>query len=190
MELTNEEKEAILRARAQTQLEKEAGIKATDGRSYAMVDTKHMSTINHLYPPPREKLLLDYFVYKMNKSNACMVSQKKLCGVLSCSKPTLIKIVAELQSRRIIDVLKIGAQNCYVMNSQVAWKAGRGGIKTSVFNATVVVDWDEQLAESIKTWNTPLISLSKEIMLEAKETIDNHILDELLTADKQKELEL
>lgn len=188
--LTNAEMEAILNARNQTQLIKDAQRKETDGQAYAMVSTKAMSNINHLYPPPREQLLISYFIYKMNKTNAIIVSQKRLCAVLKCSRPTLTKIIGDLQANRIIDVVKVGVQNCYIFNSQVAWKSSRSGIKHSIFNATVVVDWDEQFKDSIDLWNKPLISLSKEVILEAKQTVNNHILDDYLTEDKQEELEL
>lgn len=183
--LSEEEIQAIQRSRAKLDLEKEAGRRATNGRDFAMVDTKNMAMFDQYFPPNKERALLDYFIYKMNKNNALIISQKKLMKVLDCSRPTLTKIVAQLQDMRFIDVMKIGVQNCYIVNSQVAWKTSRAGIKHSVFDATVYIEWDEQTTDSINAWNSPLLSVSRDILLEAKETIEEKKADEAMAKAKK-----
>lgn len=188
--LSEEEIHAIQRARDKMDLEKDASRRATDGRNFAMIDTKNMATFDQYFPPNKERALLDYFIYKMNKNNALIISQKKLMQVLDCSRPTLSKIVSELQDMRFIDVMKIGVQNCYIVNSQVAWKASRKGIKHSVFDATVYVEWDEQVKESIEVWNKPLLSISRDLLIEAKETINEKKAEEDLAMLKHQDKKL
>jgi hypothetical protein len=100
--------------------------------------------------------LMAFFYDRMNASNALIVSQAKICKVLNCHRNTLAKVIKRLEELRYIDIMKIGVQNCYIINEQVAWKTGRDKKKNAIFSAVVVADWDEQLSEHFKNWTSPL----------------------------------
>jgi DNA-binding Lrp family transcriptional regulator len=189
MEVNEIEANAIHDAREQAQLIKEAQRNQGDGRAFAMIDTKNMSTLNKILPVSNERKLLDFFIYKMNKNNAVIISQKKLQKLLSVSRTTVGNIIKKLSDARIIDVVKVGSSNAYVVNSQVAWKSNRAGMKEAVFTATVIADWDDQMEDHIKQWNTPLVSLSKPVLYEAMRTIEEEKREEALIKmnDKKEE---
>jgi hypothetical protein len=92
----------------------------------------------------------------MNRSNALMVSQTRLCQVLDCHRNTLREVIKRLQELRYINVVKIGVNNCYVVNEEVAWKTGRDKKGVAIFSATVVAEWDDQLSEHFNLWTKPL----------------------------------
>ncbi len=114
---------------------------------------------------------------------------KKLQKLLSVSRTTVGNIIKKLSDARIIDVVKVGSSNAYVVNSQVAWKSNRAGMKEAVFTATVIADWDDQMEDHIKQWNTPLVSLSKPVLYEAMRTIEEEKREEALIKmnDKKEE---
>jgi len=104
-----------------------------------------------------EYAFFNYLMEKMNQTNSVMVSQKLLMKILGTSRQTIHKTVSRLEYLNIIKIIKIGTANCYVVNSDVVWKKSRDTKeKTSIFNCTVVADWDEQSVEYKSTWDTQL----------------------------------
>ena len=107
---------------------------------------------------------MNFFYDRMGRSNALMVSNKKMASLLNCSTRTVITITKMLEAKQYIRIVKVGTANAYVVNADVAWKTGRDGKNGAVFNATVVADWDEQLKEHVDRWTGRLQPVPKEFL--------------------------
>ena len=104
-----------------------------------------------------EYAFFNYLMEKMNQTNSVMVSQKLLMKILGTSRQTIHKTVSRLEYLNIIKIIKIGTANCYVVNSDIVWKKNRESKeKMSIFNATLIADWDEQTIEYKSNWDTKL----------------------------------
>lgn len=82
-------------------------------------------------------------VEKMNRQNAVACSQTTLAKITGYSLPTIKRAVAQLESERWIQIIKIGTSNAYVVNSKVFWQSTREG-RFATFSATIIADADEQ----------------------------------------------
>jgi hypothetical protein len=137
-------------------LNKEISKQRANGDRFAQINTKVLFHQAMKFEDLKDYQLMAYFYDRMNASNALIVSQAKLCKVLDCHRNTVRTVIKRLEELRYIDIMKVGVQNCYIINEQVAWKTGRDKKKNAIFSAVVVADWDEQLSEHFKHWTSPL----------------------------------
>lgn len=97
--------------------------------------------------------LLTVLIKGMDKGNALVISQERLQKETTFGASTIKRAIKLLRERRWIEVIKVGNMNVYRVNSNVVWTSRADG-KHASFNATVVVDWDEQDAIT-KSGKTP-----------------------------------
>jgi len=50
--------------------------------------------------------------------------------------------------------------------SEWAWSTNRGRKEFAIFDATIVLDYDEQSVQSRKLWNQPLQAVPKQLILD------------------------
>jgi DNA-binding MarR family transcriptional regulator len=186
MEVSDAEREGIEAARTTAKI-KQAEYKR-DAVKYVQVNELALMDWAINFKSVKHHHLMMYFMVKMNKTNAVCVSQAVLCKVLGCARQTLVNAIKWLEENRYINIYKVGVSNVYVINSDVGWKTTRNKREFAIFNATMVVDMDEQNEESIKLWNTPLHSIPQKLLQGAKEASLQAESD--LTEDKQQEMKL
>ena len=145
--------------------------KTYDGEKYVMVNKEHLYQMTKKFTNLKQVALMNYFLAKMNRTNACCVSQKVLTKVLGCTRKTVRNVIDQLQEMRMINVYKIGAQNVYVVNSECAWSTNRGRKEFAIFDATIVLDYDEQSVQSRKLWDQPLQAVPKQLILDFDEEV-------------------
>jgi hypothetical protein len=140
-----------------------------DGEQYVMVNKEQLLNEAMQFDNIKQYKLMNYFLRSMNRTNALVVSQNVLCKVLGCSRKTVHNVVQSLHELRMINIYKIGVQNCYVINSEVAWSTNRGKKEWAIFEATMVVNYDEQSEEYRKLWNKKLQPVTKQMVLNFEE---------------------
>jgi DNA-binding Lrp family transcriptional regulator len=163
-ELSDEEWEAVEHLRTSKAIDKEMAKRRNQGDRFVQVNTKILAKQSADFTNVKEYQLMNYFYDRMGRSNALMVSNKKMAALLNCSTRTVITITKMLEEKQYIRIVKVGTSNAYVVNADVAWKTGRDGKHGAIFNATVVVDWDEQLKEHVDRWTGRLQPVPKEFL--------------------------
>ena len=101
---------------------------------------------------PRAAALLHHLVAQMGHQNAVVISQKLLAKIMGCSLRTVQYAVADLETERWIQVVKMngpGTIAAYVVNDRVAFQGARENMRFSLFSAAVVADAEDQDAQ---TW--------------------------------------
>jgi DNA-binding transcriptional regulator YhcF (GntR family) len=114
----------------------------------------HEAWANLIAKKPRAAMLMHHLVARMGEQNAIIVSQKTLAKLLNCSLRTIQYAVADLNSAKWIQVVKIngsGTVSAYVINDQVAWGQARSDLRLSTFTATVIADAEDQDAQTMET---------------------------------------
>lgn len=168
-------------------LDKEIAKQRNNGDRFAQINTKILFHQAMEFKDLKDYQLMAYFYDRMNRSNALIVSQTRLCQVLDCHRNTVRAVIKRLEELRYIDIIKVGVQNCYVVNEQVAWKTGRDKKKKAIFSATVVADWDDQLSEHFKNWTKPLQPIPKNwlesLLDEKKENRLEHVKQQVRDFD-------
>lgn len=92
-------------------------------------------------------------VERMNKSNAIVISQATIAGILGYTRTTINSAVKLLESENWVQIIKVGQVNAYVINSKVVWRDHSGsGKRFSGFFAQVVASEDEQ-THPIEQWD-------------------------------------
>jgi len=161
IEVDEETAKAIEHLKKTETLNKEISKQRNNGDRFAQINTKILFHQAMEFKDLKDYQLMAYFYDRMNRSNALIVSQARLCKVLDCHRNTVRAVIKRLEELRYIDIIKVGVQNCYVVNEQVAWKTGRDKKGKAIFSATVVADWDDQLSEHFKNWTKPLQPIPK-----------------------------
>jgi len=156
IEVTDEMLAVIEQVQGRKAFEKEQAKQRNNGDRFVQLNTKILHRQSKTFKNIKDYQLMSFFYDKMNRSNALMVSQTRLCQVLDCHRNTLREVIKRLQELRYINVVKIGVNNCYVVNEEVAWKTGRDKKGVAIFSATVVAEWDDQLSEHFNLWTKPL----------------------------------
>ena len=156
MEVDEDTAKAIEYLKKTETLNKEIAKQRNNGDRFAQINTKILFHQAMEFKDLKDYQLMAYFYDRMNRSNALIVSQARLCKVLNCHRNTVRAVIQRLEQLRYIDIVKVGVQNCYIVNEQVAWKTGRGKKDKAIFSATVVADWDDQLSQHFKNWTKPL----------------------------------
>lgn len=124
---------------------------------FVMVEQGALWRLTQQFTSIHEYAFFNYLMEKMNQTNSVMVSQKVLMKILGTSRQTIHKTIQRLEYLNIIKIIKIGTANCYVVNSDIVWKKNRESKeKMSIFNATLIADWDEQTIEYKSNWDTKL----------------------------------
>ena len=140
-----------------------------DGEQYVMVNKEQLLNEAMQFDNIKQYKLMNYFLRSMNRTNALVVSQNVLREVLGCSRKTVHNVVQSLHELRMINIYKIGVQSCYVINSEVAWTTNRGKKEWAIFEATMVLSYDEQSVENRKLWNKKLQPVTKQMVLNFEE---------------------
>ena len=164
IEVSDEERVALEHLRTSKALDKELAKRRNQGDRFVQVNTKILAKQSADFTNVKEYQLMNYFYDRMGRSNALMVSNKKMAALLNCSTRTVITITKMLEEKQYIRIVKVGTANAYIVNADVAWKTGRDGKHGAIFNATVVVDWDEQLKEHVDRWTGRLQPVPKEFL--------------------------
>ena len=141
-----------------------------DGEQYVMVNKEQLINEAMQFDNIKQYKLMNYFLRSMNRTNALVVSQNVLGQVLGCSRKTVHNVVQSLHELRMINIYKVGVQNVYVVNSEVAWSTNRGKKEWAIFEATMVVNYDEQSEEYRKLWNKKLQPVTKQMVLNFEES--------------------
>jgi len=124
---------------------------------FVMVEQTALWRLTQQFTTIYEYQFLNYLMEKMNQTNAVMVSQKTLMKVLGAGRTSVHRTIQKLEHLQVIKIVKIGTANCYIINSDIAWKKNRESKeKFSIFNATLIADWDEQTIEYKSNWDTKL----------------------------------
>jgi len=95
----------------------------------------------------RAAALLHVLVSQMDSHAAVVASRATLALLVGYSEATVKRAVSDLRADRWIEVVQLGGKggvNAYVVNSRVAWAAGRDQLPMAAFTATVVARRDEQ----------------------------------------------
>ena len=93
---------------------------------------------------PTGLAILHFLVGRLHRgSNAVAISASAMAGIMNISPRTVQSAVAALAKARFIQILKIGAANAYIINSQVAWQGERGARYAS-FNAEIIIGESDQ----------------------------------------------
>jgi DNA-binding transcriptional MocR family regulator len=107
----------------------------------------HESWADLIGRKPRAAALLHHLVAQMGQQNAVVVSQKVLSKLMGCSLRTVQYAVADLESEKWIQVVRMngpGTVAAYVINDRVAFYGNRENLRFSLFSATVVADIEDQ----------------------------------------------
>lgn len=132
------------------------------GSRFVQVDTKALMKQAATFNTLTQFHLWNYFIDKMgSQSNALMVSQSTIAGILNVSVKTVQRAITRLEELQYIQVLKVQNGNCYVINSDIAWKTGRDKKTRAIFSATIVAEWDEQEAVNYERWQKNLRPISQ-----------------------------
>jgi hypothetical protein len=176
-EMTEAEAQAFDYLKTSKALNEEIAKRRSQGDRFVQVNTKILAKQSMDFKNVKEYQLMNFFYDRMGKSNALMISNKKMAALLDCSTRTVITIIKMLEVKQYIRVIKIGTANAYVVNADVAWKTGRDGKTGAVFNATVVADWDEQLKEHVDKWTARLQPVPTEFMKQITKSDEMEKLD-------------
>lgn len=103
---------------------------------------------------PAAGALLHVLVANVGEQNALVASHKVLAQLMGSSPATVKRALKTLEAGNWIEVVQIGANgtvNAYVLNSRVAWTAGRDKLRYSRLQAEVLVTEDEQAKGALDT---------------------------------------
>lgn len=110
---------------------------------------------------PGARSLFDFILMKMGKNNALIASRRVMAKHLRCTERTISRRVDTLTERGLIQIVKSGASNIYLVNAKVAWSTGLDKRKRFMaFNATVIIEGGD---------NDGLISQDSRVLLSCKE---------------------
>jgi hypothetical protein len=131
--------------------------KKNGGRSkygdWVQVDREALTAWSKLLKrKPRAAELLMLLVSHMGDHNAVGASQKTLAKLMTCSVDTVQRAIRELTAARFVQVVRLngpGTTCVYVFNDQVAWGQPRAELTTSVFSATLIADFEDQVATEL-----------------------------------------
>lgn len=126
---------------------------------WLMIDKKPVQMLKVLaIKHPVAMGTLMHMVENMSRSNAFMASQQSIAKALDVSPRAIKMAVSELESRKFIQIVKIGTANAYIVNTRVAWQ-GKRGARYAHFHADIVAYEIEQ-SKDIDD-ETPLIQIPK-----------------------------
>ena len=91
-ELSDEEWEAVEHLRTSKALDAELAKRRNKGDRFVQVNTKILAKQSADFTNVKEYQLMNYFYDRMGRSNALMVSNKKMAALLNCSTRTVIPI--------------------------------------------------------------------------------------------------
>jgi len=162
IEVSEEIAKAVENLQSSESLKKQMAKNKANGDRFVQINTKILRKQSQSFTNINQHNLWMFMIDRMRAdSNALMVSQSKLAGVLCCSVKTVQRTVKKLEELQYIRVIKVQGGNCYVVNADVAWKTGRDKKDTAIFNATIIAEWDEQSKEHYDRWTERLIPIPK-----------------------------
>jgi hypothetical protein len=96
---------------------------------------------------PTASALLHYMCSYMGPQNALVISQSVLSKKMGVSVRTINSALSDLAAHQWIQIVKLGkGKECaYVVNDRVAWDQPRDKLNLSLFSATVVADFEDQV---------------------------------------------
>lgn len=130
-----------------------AGLRDMGG--WLQVEKKTLRSITQLsikYPVAAGMLHL--LASKMNRTNAVVMSKRAIAEELGVVERSVERAVTVLREGLWVQVIKVGTQNAYVINSRVYWQGERGR-RFANFYAAVSVTESEQEKGAVDD-NTPL----------------------------------
>lgn len=107
----------------------------------------HEAWAELMHENPSAAMLMHILVARVGDNNAVVASQKTLGELMRKSRDTVKRAIATLKENNWIEVRQIGDRgtvNAYIINDRVAWSGPRGGIRYSLFSATVIASDEEQ----------------------------------------------
>lgn len=130
-----------------------AGLRDMGG--WLQVEKKTLRSITELsvkYPVAAGMLHL--LASKMNRTNAVVMSKKAIAEELGVVERSVERAVTVLREGRWVQIVKVGTQNAYIINSRVYWQGERGK-RFANFYAAVSVTESEQEKGAVDD-STPL----------------------------------
>ena len=121
---------------------KQQGVRGKNS-DFVMVFRSSMSGLRDLTRKnPGARVVLDFIIEHMDKSNALMISRETLADVMGCSTPTIDRRIKALKDGQYLHIIKSGTSNVYILNAEVAWttysdKRVYAYFKTNVFASSV-----------------------------------------------------
>lgn len=137
---------------------------------FLQVDKPSINPIRQLArraPAAHQVLLL--FVEKMNRTNAIAITQKTLAKILQYDARTIRRAITLLETERWVQIVKLGTQHAYVVNSKVFWQSTRLG-RFAVFHATIIADEADQTYkaedwDNIKLKQVPVLQEGERLII-------------------------
>jgi hypothetical protein len=121
---------------------------------WLMMDKKPIQAMKRLaVAHPIAMGALMHMVENMSRSNAFMASQQSIAKALGVTSRAIKTAVAELETQKFVQIIKIGTANAYIVNTKVAWQGNRGA-RFAHFHADIVAYEVEQSRDIDDT--TPL----------------------------------
>lgn len=87
--------------------------------------------------------VLMVLVQKMDRQNAIMMSAASISAVLGISRSTFARALVVLRDDRWIQVIKVGSNSAYLVNSRAFWQSYRTH-RVASFNAKIITTGAEQ----------------------------------------------
>lgn len=127
--------------------EAEAAERAKKNNDFFMVFKKDGSPVirNLIGVAPIAARVFLLLAEQADRTNAIVASQIALANALGVSKPSITRAVKTLLEKKLIEVLKSGGTNVFILNPEVVWSAWKTGKDYCLFgNAKVLVSKNEQ----------------------------------------------
>lgn len=123
-------------------------------REFVQLYKKELRAIRKLTQDDKNALtVLLILVEKMNKRNAIIISHANLMKITGKGRTAIHKAVSALKKHKYVEILKSGAANIYIVNSNVFWQTdNKTKEKFSTFDATVYATLDEQDKSYQENW--------------------------------------
>ncbi|MEJ7804299.1 MAG: replication/maintenance protein RepL, partial [Telluria sp.] len=138
------------------------------GKAYAQMELLAHRTLAKLcISNPAAAAMLHHMIAGMSrKPTAYIVSAETLARELGVTSRTIQNSAKILREHRLVQILKSGNTNVYVINSSVAWR-GKTGSKTAIFHSITEISEKEQDAsvEELEQENSQLLPVPDMQML-------------------------
>lgn len=121
---------------------------------YSRKGLEALSLLNNLLS---HKIFL-YLSKEMNGENVIAISQTTLAKLFDVSRMTINTAVKELESKKLLEIYKLGSTNVYCLNAHIVWSQARDKLETAKFKAQIIISKDEQI-KKVKRQKVKQLSL-------------------------------
>lgn len=153
------------------QQEADAREKAKKNTDFFMVFKKDGSPLirDLLTKNPRAVAIFLLLAEQADRTNAIVASGRALASALNVSEASVSRALKVLKEAEMLEILKSGGTNIFVLNPDIVWSAWKTGKDYCLFgNAKVLISKNEQDKITQKRLNV-LLEKQQQLKLEAKE---------------------